>query len=109
MGFWYLTISIIAEVIGTMTLKASNGFTNLVPSTICAISYVMAFYFFSLVLKTVPVGIAYAIWAGMGIVLVALISAIIYRQIPDIFALAGMALIISGVMVINIFSKMTHH
>jgi small multidrug resistance pump len=109
MGFWYLAISIVAEVIGTMTLKASNGFTNLVPSAVCVISYVIAFYFFSLVLKTVPVGIAYAIWAGMGIVLVAFISAVIYRQIPDLAAIIGMTMIISGVVVINVFSKMTNH
>jgi small multidrug resistance pump len=70
---------------------------------------VIAFYFFSLVLKTVPVGIAYAIWAGMGIVLVAFISAVIYRQIPDLAAIIGMTMIISGVVVINVFSKMTNH
>jgi len=109
MGFWYLAISIVAEVIGTMSLKASNGFSNLVPSALCVISYMTTFYFFSLVLKTVSVGIAYAIWAGMGIVLIALISAIIYRQVPDFAALIGMVLIISGVIVINVFSKMTNH
>jgi small multidrug resistance pump len=109
MGFWYLAIAIVAEVIGTMTLKASEAFSNVVPSTVCILSYATAFYFFSLVLKTVPVGIAYAIWAGLGIVLVALISAVIYRQVPDLPAIVGMIMIISGVVVINIFSKMTNH
>jgi len=109
MGFWYLAIAICAEVIGTLALKVSNQFTNPIPSTVCVIGYIVAFYFFSLVLKTVPIGIAYAIWAGLGIVLIAIISAILYRQIPDLPAILGMILIVSGVLVINLFSKTVSH
>ena len=105
MGYWYLTIAIIAEVIATSALKASGEFTKLVPSIIVITGYGVAFYFLALVLKTIPVGIAYAIWCGMGIVLIAIVAAIIFKQIPDVPALIGMALIISGVVVINVFSK----
>ena len=105
MGYWYLTIAIIAEVIATNALKSSNEFTKLIPSIVVVIGYGMAFYFLSLVLKTIPIGIAYAIWAGMGVVLVAIVAAILFRQIPDLPAIIGMALIVSGVAIINIFSK----
>ncbi len=105
MGYWYLVIAIIAEVIATSALKASAEFTKLVPSIIVITGYGVAFYFLALVLKTIPVGIAYAIWSGMGIVLIAIVAAIIFKQIPDVPALIGMALIISGVVVINVFSK----
>ncbi|PKH04024.1 QacE family quaternary ammonium compound efflux SMR transporter [Psychromonas sp. MB-3u-54] len=109
MGYWYLAIAIVAEVMATLALKASNGFSESTPSTICVIGYAVAFYFLSLVLKTVPVGIAYAIWAGMGIVLIASISAVIYKQLPDLAAVVGMLLILAGVMVINVFSKTVSH
>lgn len=105
MGYWYLAIAIIAEVIATSALKASGEFTNLVPSIIVVTGYAIAFYFLALVLRTVPVGVAYAIWSGMGIVLITIVAAIIFKQIPDVPALIGMALIISGVVVINAFSK----
>jgi small multidrug resistance pump len=109
MGYWYLTIAILAEVIATLALKVSDGFSHPTSSTVCVIGYVVAFYFLSLVLKTVPVGIAYAIWAGMGIVLIASISAVMYKQIPDVAAVVGMFLILAGVMVINVFSKTVSH
>ncbi|QHJ11910.1 Multidrug transporter EmrE [Paraglaciecola mesophila] len=109
MGYWYLGLAIIAEVIGTLSLKASQGFTHTVFSALCIIGYAVAFYFLSLVLKTVPVGIAYAIWAGMGIVLIAAISAVLYKELPDIPAIIGMCLILSGVLVINVFSKTSGH
>ena len=109
MGYWYLALAIGSEVIATLALKASDGFTNTTSSTICVIGYGVAFYFLSLVLKTVPVGVAYAIWAGMGIVLIAAISAVIYKQIPDLPALIGMCLILAGVIVINVFSKTVGH
>ncbi|WP_435235196.1 DMT family transporter [Psychromonas sp. PT13] len=109
MGFWYLSIAICAEVIGTMALKASDQFTSIIPSMLCIISYIVTFYFFSLVLKTVPIGIAYAIWAGLGIVLIAVMSAVLYRQMPDLPAILGMVLIVSGVVVINLFSKTVNH
>lgn len=104
MGYLYLTIAIIAEVIATNALKAADGFTNLLPSVVVVTGYGTAFYFLSLVLKTVPVGIAYAIWSGLGIVLVTLVAAIHFRELPDPAALAGIALIIAGVAVIYTFS-----
>lgn len=109
MGYWYLAIAIVAEVLATLALKASDGFSHSTSSIFCVVGYAIAFYFLSLVLKTVPVGIAYAIWAGMGIVLIASISAVIYKQIPDLAAVVGMLLILLGVMVINVFSKTVSH
>ncbi len=109
MGYGYLALAIISEVIATLALKASEGFSNSTYSTISVIGYIAAFYFLALVLKTVPVGIAYAIWAGMGIFLIATIGAVIYKQIPDTAAIIGMILILSGVVVINVFSKTVSH
>lgn len=109
MGYWYLAAAIVSEVIGTLALKASGEFTKIVPSAIVIIGYGTAFYFLSLVLKTIPVGIAYAIWSGMGIVLIASISAVVFKQIPDMPAIVGMCLIIMGVIVINVFSKTVPH
>ena len=109
MGYLYLTIAIIAEVVATSALKASEEFTRLTPSIIVVVGYGAAFYFLSLVLKIIPVGIAYAIWAGMGIVLIAVVAAIVFKQIPDWPAVIGMTLIISGVVVINVFSKTVVH
>ncbi len=105
MGYWYLAIAIVAEVIATNALKASDEFTKLIPSIIVVISYSVAFYFLALVLRTIPVGVAYAIWAGVGVVLVALVSVVIFKQIPDIPAVIGMTLIICGVVIIYVFSK----
>ena len=109
MGYLYLAIAIIAEVIATNALKASEEFTRLGPSIIVVLGYGAAFYFLSLVLKTIPVGVAYAIWSGMGIVLIAIVAAIIFKQVPDIPAIVGMVLIVSGVVVINVFSKTVSH
>ena len=109
MAYLYLTIAIVAEVIATNALKASEEFTKLVPSIVVVVGYGAAFYFLALVLKVIPVGIAYAIWAGMGIVLVAIVAAIVFKQVPDVPAIVGMVLIISGVVVINIFSQTITH
>ncbi len=109
MGYLYLSIAIIAEVIGTSALKASEEFTKLGPSILVIVGYGAAFYFLSLVLKTIPIGIAYAIWAGMGIVLIAIVGAMFFKQIPDVPAIIGMVLIVSGVVVINVFSKTVSH
>lgn len=109
MGYLYLAIAIIAEVIGTSALKASEGFTQFWPSVIVIVGYVTAFYFLSLVLKTISVGVAYALWAGVGIVLIAMVAAMLYRQIPDLPAMIGMGLIVAGVVVINLFSKTVSH
>ena len=109
MGYVYLTLAIVTEVMATSALKASQEFTKLVPSIIVVIGYGASFYFLSLVLKLIPVGIAYAIWAGMGIVLVAIVAAIVFKQTPDAPAILGMSLIISGVVVISVFSKTVTH
>jgi len=109
MGHTYLAIAIVAEVIATSALKASDGFRNLYLSALVIAGYGTAFYFLSLTLKTIPVGVAYAIWAGMGIVLIAIAGAIFFRQIPDVAAIVGMALIISGVVVISTLSQTAGH
>jgi small multidrug resistance pump len=109
MAYLYLSIAIIAEVTATSALKASAEFTKLIPSLIVVIGYIMAFYFMTLVLRYIPVGITYAVWAGVGIVLVVIVGAILYGQIPDIPAVIGMGLIISGVVVIHLFSKTVGH
>ena len=108
-AYLYLGVAIIAEVIATTALRASNGFTQLWPSVISIAGYVVAFYFLSLTLRTMPVGIAYAIWSGVGIVLISLAGWLIYRQLLDLPAIIGMGLIMAGVIVINLFSKSTVH
>ncbi|KWR91147.1 DMT family transporter [Cupriavidus sp. IDO] len=108
-GYLLLTLAIVAEVIATSSLKASQGFTRLLPSLLVAGGYVVAFYLLMLVMKTVPVGVAYAIWSGAGIVLVTLIAMVLYRQIPDLAACLGIGLIIAGVGVIQLFSKTSGH
>ncbi|MEP6906960.1 MAG: multidrug efflux SMR transporter [Pseudoxanthomonas sp.] len=108
-GYLYLSVAIAAEVIATSALKASNGFTRPLPTTVVLLGYGVAFYFLSLVLKTVPVGVAYAIWSGAGIVLIALVGWVILKQSLDAPAIAGMALIIAGVAVIQLFSRTAAH
>ncbi len=109
MTYLYLAIAIIAEVAATSALKASEEFTRLVPSVIVVVGYCIAFYFLTLVLRVIPIGITYAIWSGVGIVLVALVGFLLYMQTPDIPAIIGMGLIILGVVVINVFSKTISH
>ncbi|MET0856046.1 MAG: SMR family transporter [Telluria sp.] len=103
-----LGIAIVAETIATSAMKSSEGFTRLVPSMIVVTGYAVAFYFLSLTLKTIPVGIAYAIWSGVGIVLISLAGWALFGQKLDAPALIGMALIISGVVVMNVFSTSAH-
>jgi small multidrug resistance pump len=109
LSYAYLAVSIIAEVIATSALKASEGFTRLLPSAVVAVGYATSFYFLSLTLKVLPVGIVYAIWSGIGIVLISATGWVIYGQKLDAAALAGMALIIAGVLVINLLSSSTGH
>lgn len=109
MAWLYLFIAIVAEVIGTAALKASEGFNNTTASAVCVIGYGVAFYLLSIVVKTVPVGIAYAIWSGAGIVLITAVGAMWFKQIPDLPAVIGICLIIAGVLVINVFSKTVSH
>lgn len=105
MQYVYLALAIIAEVIATTCLKASDGFSNLVPTIITVIGYGIAFFFLSLVLKTMPTGIAYAIWSGIGIILIASAAWAFQGQKLDVPALIGMGLIVAGVVVINAFSN----
>ena len=104
-GYLYLGTAVAAEVIATSALKASDGFTRLLPSLVVVVGYGIAFYFLSLVLKTVPVGVAYAIWSGAGIVLIGLIGWLALKQPLDLPAMLGMGLIIAGVAVIQLFSR----
>jgi small multidrug resistance pump len=104
MSYLYLGIAIIGEVIATSALKATNHFSQPGPTAIVAAGYACAFYSMSLALKTIPVGVAYAIWCGLGVVLVAVAGAVLYREVPDRPAMFGMALIIAGVVVINAYS-----
>ncbi len=110
MNHWLaLAIAIFAEVIGTTALKASNEFTRLLPSLLVVAGYGTAFYFMAISMRVLPVGIMYAIWSGMGIVLVSVIGWLIYKQTLDLPSMIGMALIIAGVIVINLFSKSVGH
>ncbi|WNM57704.1 DMT family transporter [Candidatus Nitrospira allomarina] len=105
MTYLYLFLAIVAEVIATSSLKAAEGFTKLGPSLLVVIGYFAAFFLLSLVLRSMTVGIAYAIWSGVGIVLLALVGAVAFREIPDTPAVIGMGLIIAGVIVIHVFSQ----
>lgn len=107
-GYVLLALAIVAEVIATSCLKAAENFTRLWPSVLVVAGYVAAFWLLMQVMKTVPVGVAYAIWSGAGIVLVTLIAAVLYRQVPDLAACLGIGLIIAGVAVIQLFSKFSH-
>jgi small multidrug resistance pump len=109
MPYLYLMIAIVAEVIATSSLKASDGFTRAVPSIVTVAGYAIAFYLLSLALRTIPTGIAYAIWSGVGIVLVAAIAWLFQGQRLDAAAIAGMALIIAGVAVMNLLSNSAPH
>ncbi|ALU91710.1 multidrug transporter [Herbaspirillum rubrisubalbicans] len=107
----YLTLSvaIVAEVIATTALKSSQGFTRLLPALIVVLGYGVSFYCLSLTLRTMPTSVAYAIWSGVGIVLVTLAAWLIHQQRLDWPAVAGIALIVAGVMVINVFSSSAGH
>ncbi len=109
MHYIHLVIAIICETIGTTALQASQQFTRLGPSIIVVVGYGAAFYFMALALKVMPVGIVYAIWSGLGIVLIAAIGFVIFGQRLDLPALLGLALIILGILVIHLFSSSTQH
>ena len=109
MAYALLAMAIISEVIGSTFLVKSEGFTKLLPSLAVVVLFSLAFYLLSQVIKVIPLGIAYAIWAGVGIVLTALIGYFVFRQSLDFAAMIGIALIVSGVVVINLFSNSTGH
>jgi small multidrug resistance pump len=108
MNWMYLGIAILSEVIATSALKASEGFTRPLPVLILAVGYASSFYFLSLTLRTIPVGIAYAIWSGVGVILISLLAWWLYGQSLDKAALTGIALIVAGVVVLNLFSDSVH-
>jgi small multidrug resistance pump len=107
--WFFLSVAIISEVVATSALKASNGFTQLWPSLLVIAGYAIAFFFLSLTLRTMPVGIADAIWSGIGIVLVTFIAWFVFGQSLDTPAIIGLTLIITGVVVLQIFSKSAAH
>ncbi len=110
MQHWiFLAIAIVCEVAATSALKAAAGFTRLWPSLIVVAGYAAAFYFLSLTLRTIPVGVAYAIWSGVGVALITLIAWIFYGQVLDIPACIGLSLIVIGVVVLQVFSKAIPH
>lgn len=108
-SFLFLGIAIVFETLGTSLLKLSEQFTKPLPTVATALSYIVTFYFLSLALKTIPVGVAYGIWGGLGIVLVTVIGALFFKQTPDVPAVIGLLLIVAGVVIINLFSKMGVH
>ena len=109
LAYVHLGVAIVAEVIATSALKASDGFTRLWPSLVTVLGYGVAFYFLALTLRVIPTGIAYAVWSGVGIVLISAIGWVWFRQALDLPAMIGMGLIIAGVLVVNLFSKSVGH
>lgn len=109
MKYILLSLAIIFEVIGSSFMQASNGFSKLIPTSITLIAYLICFYFFSQTLKFFPLGIAYAVWGGLGIVLTAIVSITVFKQRLDFPAILGILLIVSGVLVMNFFSKTMGH
>lgn len=105
----YLLIAIAAETVGTMGLQASQQFTKLGPSLLAVGSYAIAFFFLGLTLKFMPVGVVYALWSGIGIVLIATMGYLVFGQKLDFYALLGIGLIAVGILVINLFSETAHH
>jgi small multidrug resistance pump len=109
MHWLYLVVAIVAEVVGTSFLRASAGFTKPLPSLVVVVGYGLAFFFLSLTLDKVPVGIAYAVWSGAGVTLIAAIGWLFLGQKLDPAAMVGMGLIVAGVVVLNLFSKSAAH
>ena len=109
MQWFFLSVAIVSEVVATSALKSSNGFTQFWPSVVVVAGYGAAFFFLSLALRAIPVGIAYAIWSGIGIVLISLIAWLFLGQTLDGPAILGLTLIIAGVVILNVFSRSTIH
>ena len=107
MGYFYLFIAIVGEVIATTYLKSTNNFTEFLPTTYVVIGYGTAFYFMMLAMKTIPIAITYSIWAAIGISAITILGALKYKEIPDILAILGLFLIILGVIILVFFSKMS--
>lgn len=108
-AYGLLAAAIVAEVIGTTALKSSDGFTRLGPSLVTVAGYAAAFWFLSLTLKTIPTGVAYAVWSGVGVVLIAIMGRFVHNQRLDAPAMVGIGLILAGVVVMNVFSRAVAH
>ena len=109
MPYLYLAIAVAFETIGTSAMQASQQFTRLWPSVLVIVGYAISFYFMALTLRYMPVGIVYALWSGLGIILIALIGYAVFGQKLDLPAIAGLGLIIAGIVVIQLFSNSTAH
>lgn len=109
MSYLYLTLAIVAEVVATSALKRTEQFTRVWPSLVVALGYAVAFYFLTLVLRSMSIGVTYAMWSGLGVLLVTVVGAVLYREVPDAPAVIGMALIVAGVVVMNLFSRSVSH
>ena len=101
----YLGLAIVSEVLATASLKSTEGFTRLVPSIVVLVGYSAAFYFLSLTLDTIPIGVAYAVWSGVGVATITLVSFVLYDQKIDVAGLVGIGLIVAGVVVLRLFSE----
>ncbi|MBW2558287.1 MAG: QacE family quaternary ammonium compound efflux SMR transporter [Deltaproteobacteria bacterium] len=108
-AYMYLAVAIVAEVVATSALKASEEFTRWIPGIIVVIGYGISFYYMTLALRYIPLGITYAVWAGLGIVLVTVAGVVLYKQMLDMPAIIGIGLIIAGLIVISLFSKTISH
>ena len=104
-AWWYLGIAIVSEVAATSALKASESFSRFWPSLLVVVGYALAFYFLSLTLKSIPVAVAYAVWSGVGIALIAIVGWLLFGQVLDLPSIVGISLIVAGVLVLNLFSK----
>lgn len=102
-------MAIAFEIVATSSLKMSEQFTKLIPSVVTVVCYIAAFYFLSLTLRTLPVGIAYALWSAIGIVFITIIGIFAFKQVPDLPAIIGLVLIVAGVVIINVWSKTSAH
>ena len=109
MPYIILMFAVLAETIGTTALQASQQFTKLVPSVIVVVAYGAAFYLLAIALKTFPVGIAYAMWSGFGIIFISIIGFVVFGQKLDLAAIVGLAMIIGGILVINLLSNSATH
>ena len=108
-SYVYLIAAIVAEVIGTTALKASEQLTKTIPTMITVAALATAFFMLSHAIRTIPIGIAYAVWSGVGIILITMAGAVIYKQIPDFAAVLGMGMIVAGVAIIHVYSKSFAH
>lgn len=107
--YLFLLMAIVFEIVATSSLKMSEQFTKLIPSIVTVLCYIATFYCLSLTLRTLPVGIAYALWSAIGIVFITVIGIFAFKQIPDLPAIIGLVLIIAGVVIINVWSKTSAH